>query len=98
MVCVPMVTLGYIRNNKLLLVPAPSPPTPALSKTPKTKDKRKAAMSAPFDVHSERLYPPSSAASTTTMAADTASIAPSQAETLTPERDAMQRFTATGRP
>lgn len=52
-------------------------------------------MTAPFDVYSERLYPRSE---TSTVGGDDASIAPSQAETLTPERDEMMRFTATGRP
>ena len=83
-----MATLGYIRDQKLILVPSP-----AFTLTKRTKIKGK--MSAPFDVHSERLYPPSSAS---TMRGDDASIAPSQAETLTLERDEAQRFTATGRP
>ena len=86
-----MVTLGYVQNNKLILVPSPSTfPASTQIKVPKPKDN----MPAPFDVHSENLYPQSSAS---TMRGDDASVAPSQAETLTPERDEMQRFTATGR-
>ena len=89
----PMVTLGYIRNNKLTLIP--SRISPAVAPSVASGSKRTNKMTAPFDVYSERLYPRSE---TSTVRGDDASIAPSQAETLTPERDEMMRFTATGRP
>ena len=88
-----MVTLGYIRDNKLILVP--SRISPAVTTSVTSGSKRTNDMTAPFDVYSERLYPRSE---TSTVRGDDASIAPSQAETLTPERDEMMRFTATGRP
>ncbi|KAL8791568.1 MAG: hypothetical protein Q9195_005832 [Heterodermia aff. obscurata] len=47
---------------------------------------------------SERSKPKTTMSAASTMRGDDASIAPSQAETLTPERDEAQRFTATGRP